>query len=165
MTDTPTIPGAVLISVYPPGAGTVTGSGFYPNGATATITATANPGYIFADFNGGVSTTSANPLKVTVTGSLTINASFLPANTVTVNVNPPGAGTVTGGGQFIVGFTTSITAVANPGYVFANFTYSGTTSPDQPPPLDGDWSRPPSPPISCQLVTGTNTSIRRAPGR
>ena len=135
VTDTPTIPGGVLINVNPPGAGTVTGGGTYANGATATITATANPGYIFADFNGGVPTTSANPLKVTVNGSLTINANFLPANTVTVNINPPGAGTVTGAGQFIAGFTTNIAATANPGYVFANFSLNGGTNPDNPLPL------------------------------
>jgi hypothetical protein len=72
----------VTVNVNPPLAGTVTtGGGLfgqYPPGATATITATANPGYAFANFSGSVPTTSSNPLIVTVSGPLTLVANFTP---------------------------------------------------------------------------------------
>jgi len=69
---------AATTNVNPPNAGTVTGGGMYASGATATFTATANPGFVFASFSGSVPTTSANPLQVTVTGPLTIVANFTP---------------------------------------------------------------------------------------
>jgi concanavalin A-like lectin/glucanase superfamily protein/List-Bact-rpt repeat protein len=72
----------VTVNVNPPLAGTVTtGGGLfgqYPPGATATITATPNPSYVFANFSGSVPSTSSNPLIVTVTGPLTIVANFTP---------------------------------------------------------------------------------------
>ena len=76
----------VTVNVNPPLAGTVTtGGGLfgqYPPGATATITATPNPNYAFANFSGSVPTTSANPLILTVTGPLTIVANFTPLEPV-----------------------------------------------------------------------------------
>jgi Concanavalin A-like lectin/glucanases superfamily/Divergent InlB B-repeat domain len=82
VTDTPTLPfEPVTVSVNPPLAGTVTAGGGlfeYLPGATATITATANPGYAFANFSGSLPTTSANPLIVTVNGPLNIVANFTP---------------------------------------------------------------------------------------
>jgi hypothetical protein len=72
----------VTVNVNPPLAGTVTtGGGLfgqYPPGATATITATPNPNYVFANFSGSLPTTSSNPLILTVTGPLTIVANFTP---------------------------------------------------------------------------------------
>jgi len=83
VTDTLILPfQPVTVNVNPPLAGTVTtGGGLfgqYLPGATATITATANPGYVFANFSGSVPTTSANPLVVTVSGPLTLVANFTP---------------------------------------------------------------------------------------
>jgi hypothetical protein len=78
VTDSVTFPLPATASVNPLNAGTVTGGGMYAPGATATFTATANPGFVFASFSGSVPTTSANPLQVTVTGPLTVVANFTP---------------------------------------------------------------------------------------
>ena len=47
------------------------------------------------------------------------------AHTVTVNVNPSEGGTVTGAGTYTEGQTATVTATANPGYVFVGW-YEGT---------------------------------------
>ena len=53
--------------------GTVTGSGEYAEGKTATLTANANPGYKFVKWS---NESTENPLKVTVTENATYTATF-----------------------------------------------------------------------------------------
>lgn len=53
--------------------GTVTGGGEYEEGATATLTATANAGFVFVNWEDG---STNNPRIVTVTGDATYTANF-----------------------------------------------------------------------------------------
>jgi hypothetical protein len=46
--------------------------------------------------------------------------------TITVSANPTAGGTVTGGGTFPTGSTRTVTATANTGYTFQNWTENGT---------------------------------------
>ncbi len=46
---------------------------------------------------------------------------------ITAAVNPPGAGTVTGAGNYYAGTTNTLTAVASDGYYFTNWTESGVS--------------------------------------
>jgi hypothetical protein len=46
--------------------------------------------------------------------------------TITTEVNPADAGTATGGGTFAVGAAVTLTATANEGYEFVNWTVAGT---------------------------------------
>jgi uncharacterized repeat protein (TIGR02543 family) len=55
--------------------GTISGGGYYQLGATATLTATPNPGYIFIGWTGDASGT-ANPLSLTVDADKTVGATF-----------------------------------------------------------------------------------------
>lgn len=65
-----------------------------------------------------------------VTDSVNLATSLpLPA---TANVNPPNAGTVTGGGLYASGATATFTATANPDFVFANFSGSVPTTSANP---------------------------------
>jgi hypothetical protein len=67
----------VSTAVSPVGAGSVNGGGWANAGATATLTASANSGYTFADWSGlagGLSAT--NPLSLTVNGPLSVVANF-----------------------------------------------------------------------------------------
>lgn len=59
----------------PSNSGTVTGAGWYPAAATATLTATPAAGFAFANFSGGAAST-VNPLQVVVTGSQSYVANF-----------------------------------------------------------------------------------------
>jgi uncharacterized repeat protein (TIGR02543 family) len=57
--------------------GTISGGGYYQIGATATLTATPNPGYIFSGWTGDASGT-ANPLTLTMDADKTVGATFGP---------------------------------------------------------------------------------------
>ncbi len=57
----------------------------------------------------------ATPYEITFISSVNINAS----------VNPANAGTITGAGTYMPGETATLTATANAGYVFANWTEGG----------------------------------------
>lgn len=63
----------VSTAVSPSGGGTVTGADTYEYGKPATLTAKANSGYTFSQWNDGVKT---NPRTVTVTGNATYTAYF-----------------------------------------------------------------------------------------
>ncbi|MDB4409099.1 DUF4394 domain-containing protein, partial [Akkermansiaceae bacterium] len=59
--------------------GTVTGGGTFSLGAEATLTATPAAGYVFASWNGDVSSTD-NPLILTLDGNKSIGATFTPVS-------------------------------------------------------------------------------------
>jgi uncharacterized repeat protein (TIGR02543 family) len=63
------------LTVFTPVNGTITGSGEYDPGATATITATPNPGYIFTGWTGAASGTT-NPLTITMDADKSVGATF-----------------------------------------------------------------------------------------
>jgi hypothetical protein len=54
------------------------------------------------------------------------------AQTVTVLANPTNAGGVTGSGAFAAGSSVTVTATANGGYTFANWTENGTVQTNSP---------------------------------
>ncbi len=60
----------------PTGAGTVSGGGYYPAGDTASVGATANPGYRFSTFSGDL-TGSTNPGTLVMNGPKTVVANFI----------------------------------------------------------------------------------------
>lgn len=76
----------ITVSSNNPMMGTVTGGGTYNAGATITLTATANNGYHFVDWNDSNTT---NPRMVTVTANATYTANFA-ADTP----NPPTGDTI-----------------------------------------------------------------------
>ena len=57
--------------------GAITGAGNFDSGTTATLTATASPGYVFAAWTGDA-TGNANPLSVLMDADKTITANFTP---------------------------------------------------------------------------------------
>ncbi len=65
----------VLITT--PTHGSITGSGSYTPGTSATITAVPNPGYRFTGWTGAASGTE-NPLTITMDADKTVGAAFEP---------------------------------------------------------------------------------------
>ena len=111
----------------PTAGGTISGSGTYTHGATATLEATANTGYSFRQWSDGVAT---NPRTVTVTSDATYTAEFTPNSyTITVTASPTEGGTVTGGGSYNYGTTATLTATANAGYSFSQWSDGNTDNP------------------------------------
>lgn len=120
----------ITTSVSPASSGTVTGGGTYNSGATATLTAVANEGYVFSQWNDG---NTSNPRTITVSENKTYTASFnvvptIETYTVTLSANPSNGGVVTGGGTFDEGSSITISATANTGYHFVKWNDNNTNA-------------------------------------
>ena len=119
----------ISVSASPMLGGTVTGGGTYQQGQSCTVTATANTGYTFTNWteNGNVVSTNAS-YTFTVNANRTLVANFqqqIPNYTIRVSANPMLGGTVTGGGTYQQGQSCTVTATANTGYTFTNWTEDG----------------------------------------
>ncbi len=99
----------------------------YKAGTVVTLTAVADPGFTFSGWTGDV--VSLSPV-VTITMSVhrTVTANFSPTasfRTITTQSTPVAGGTVTGGGDYPLNGTTTLTATANPGYRFYYWEVDG----------------------------------------
>ena len=108
----------------PAEGGEISGGGTYQTGVECTLTATANEGYTFSNWteNGEVVSANAN-YTFTVNADRTLVANFtLQSYTINVSANPTDGGSVLGGGNYNYGQTCIVSASANPGYIFSNWT-------------------------------------------
>ncbi len=139
-TDTLTVNGNVTLSANFAAAYTVTvnqttggsvsvspSNSAYLYNATATVTATASANYYFVGWSvtGGTIPGSTGTDTLTVQGNVTLAANFALKDTVTVNPTTGGTVTVTPSGPFVPNATATITASANPGYVFGSWSVAG----------------------------------------
>ena len=119
----------VTANVNDSAMGSVYGGGEYAEGTTATLTAVANAGYRFVNWNTG---DTARTISFTVTEDVTYTATFeaLPTYTLTVTVNDATMGRVEGIPTEAVaaGTVVRLTAVANDGYRFVNWSTGETTA-------------------------------------
>ena len=118
----------ISASANPSEGGTVSGAGEYEEGASCTLTATANPGYTFTNWteNGNVVSTNAS-YTFNVVDSRNLVANFsLNTYTVAVSANPTNGGTVTGGNTYNYGQSCTVSATAATGYTFTNWTENGS---------------------------------------
>ena len=127
----------VTATANPTAGGTVTGANTYSAHSLCTLIATANAGYTFVNWTRNGSVASTDPTyKFYVTENSTCVANFtqsLPSYTVTATANPTNGGHVTGAGSYTQGTTATLTATANSGYGFTNWTSNGTqVSTDNP---------------------------------
>ena len=118
----------VTVSANPANGGTVTGGGTYNQGASCTVHAAANTGYVFDHWTkDGVNASSSADYTFQVTGNHTLVAYFSQQSyTIAVSANPTNGGTVSGGGTYNYGQSCTVHAVANSGFVFANWTENGS---------------------------------------
>jgi hypothetical protein len=127
---TTVIPYTVTLSSNPTAGGTTSGGGPFNSGSSVTVTATANAGYTFANWteNGTAVSTNAS-YTFTISGNRTLIANFSvvppPQYTVTLSSNPAVGGTTSGSGPFNSGSSVTVTATANAGYTFTNWTENG----------------------------------------
>ncbi len=120
----------VTANAFPVNAGIVSGTGIYKNGDTAVVTAHANAGYTFNNWQqNGIIVSTDTTYAFAVTANIHLNASYqqLPIHvTISTQVFPSDdAGTTTGGGIYNQGDTVHLTASAQAGYVFANWQVLG----------------------------------------
>jgi hypothetical protein len=103
------------------GPGNVTGSGMYPYGSTAAVTATPNAGSTFAGWSGPNGAECATG-SVSLVANKSCTATFTVSG-YTLTLNTVGAGVVTGDGIYPSGTTAAVTATPNVGSIF--FGWSG----------------------------------------
>ena len=118
----------ISVSANPSDGGTVTGGGEYTSGQSCTVTATANTGYTFTNWteNGNVVSSNAS-YTFNVTGNRSLVANFtLNTYSITATADPTNGGTVSGAGTYDHGASCTLTATANTGYTFVNWTKNGT---------------------------------------
>ena len=119
----------ISVNANPTAGGTVTGGGTFYEGTSCTLTATTNVGYTFTNWTKNGTVVSTNPtytFTVTGSGSYTANFAAIPQYTITATANPTAGGTVSGGGTFYQGTSCTLTATANNGYAFTNWTKNGS---------------------------------------
>ena len=117
----------ITVSANPTNGGTVNGGGTYQQGQSCTVTATPASGYTFVRWteNGTQVSTNAS-YTFTVANNRTLVAQFQEETyNIRVSANPPLGGTVTGGGTYHQGDNCNVTATANNGYIFINWTENG----------------------------------------
>ncbi len=121
----------VTVSANPSNGGTVAGGGTYQQGQSCTVSATANTNFTFTNWteNGSVVSTNANyTFTVNSNRNLVANFTAIPQNyTISVSANPSNGGTVAGGGTYQEGQSCTVSATANAGYDFLNWTENGNT--------------------------------------
>ena len=107
------------VKVEPPEAGKVTGDGSYPADENARVTATPSAGWNFARWSGDISG-SSNQATLKMNGDKTIVAQFakVPEYILSVRVEPPEAGKVTGGGSYLASENVTVTASPSAGWNF-----------------------------------------------
>jgi hypothetical protein len=117
----------VTTSVNPEGAGTVTGSGTYPEATVIALIAEANPGYTFDHWSDGV---AVSPRVITVNDNMSFTAYFT-QNTysITVNASPATGGIVEGDGSYVYGSTATLYAIPNGNYEFAGWSDGSSENP------------------------------------
>lgn len=120
----------ITATVEPDGSGTISGCDGYNYGDYCTLSATPNPGYAFEKWTENdiqVSTHSEYTFEVTVSRNLV--AHFTQQTyTITATAEPEEYGTVSvsGNGSFHYNDQCTLTAIANQGYGFVNWTKNGT---------------------------------------
>jgi uncharacterized repeat protein (TIGR02543 family) len=105
----------------------VSGGGTYASGSSITESATANSGYVFTNWtqSGSVVSTSAS-YTFTATANRTLVANFTQTYTITTSASPGAGGTTSGDGTYAKGSSVTVSATANGGYTFTNWTENGT---------------------------------------
>jgi hypothetical protein len=119
----------ILLSRTPTAGGVVAGNGVYTRGTNLTVTATTNAGYTFTNWTENGNPVSTNTsYTFTSSGNRNLVANFtqnIIKDTVKVSSNPIAGGTTTGAGVYNRNSNVTLTAAANAGYTFTNWTENG----------------------------------------
>jgi len=120
---------AVDATVAPPNSGTINGSGPHADGSSATLAATPNAGYVFANWTENGAPVSTSPsLTFIVRDDRALIANFVAvgaARAITTSSLPLNGGATSGDGAYAPGSSATVTATPNPGYKFSKWLDGG----------------------------------------
>jgi hypothetical protein len=118
------------VSSNPSAGGTTSGGGSHVSGTSATVIATANPGYVFTQWTSGGNQVSTSPsYTFTVTSNRNLVANFILSGvqrTIAASSSPAAWGSVAGAGAYGSGELATLTAIPNPGYAFSKWREGNT---------------------------------------
>lgn len=118
---------SITATAYPVYGGSVVGAGTYNMGSYCTLTAMPNTGFAFVNWTKNGSQVSTNPTySFTVVEDADYVANFtMEYYSITATASPAEGGFVVGSGGFVYGEPCTLTATANEGYSFVNWTKDG----------------------------------------
>ena len=126
----------ISVSWQPEEGGTATGGGRIAEGDTCTLTATANEGYRFVNWTEGEGNSVADTAAIfsfVVTADRALVANFTSQEyTIIAIADPTEGGVVEGWGGYNSGDECTLTAIANEGYEFVNWTKDDEVVSDEP---------------------------------
>ncbi|MFK7949167.1 MAG: CARDB domain-containing protein [Saprospiraceae bacterium] len=119
----------ITTSASPTAGGTTAGGGSYNNGSTATVSATATPGWTFDSWQENGAFVSNNfSYTFTVIGNRNLVAVFTQQQyNITTSANPTAGGTTSGGGTYLDGSSVTVIATPNSGWAFGSWEENGNT--------------------------------------
>jgi len=123
------VEGGVAFSIQatpaPPNSGVISGAGAHADGASATLVATPNAGYVFANWTETGAPVSVSPsLTFVVHSDRTLVANFAPVGTgrtISTASLPASGGSTSGDGAYAPGASATVMATPNAGYKFSKW--------------------------------------------
>ena len=119
----------ITVTATPVAYGAVAGAGTYTYGTTCTLTATPYADYIFANWTKDGEVVSSDAVySFTVEDGVEGEYVAQFARSlfhITTTANPANGGVLTGAGAYMEGQTCTLTATANPYFIFVNWTMDG----------------------------------------
>jgi len=116
----------IVLSSNPSIGGTTSGGGTFNTGSSVTVTATPNTGYTFTNWTeNGIAVSTNTNYQFSLIQNRTLVANFALVTgkyTVALSSLPVAGGNTSGDGSFDSGTLVTITATANAGYTFTNWT-------------------------------------------
>ena len=121
---------SVGVSSSPSIGGLSAGGGLFDQGTAVTVTAVPNVGYTFTNWTeNGVQVSTSPNYQFDLIGDRTLVANYtlIPPAQFSVNASalPVAGGSTTGSGSYDTGSNVTVTATANNGYTFVNWTLAG----------------------------------------
>jgi hypothetical protein len=119
-------PRTITLAASPLSGGTTFGAGTFVGGTTRTVKATPRAGYAFLNWtDAGFDVSDTPSYSFVLTDNRSLVANFVKMCAVSTTASPSEAGTTTGDGSYAQGSSVVVTATANLGYAFSNWTVAG----------------------------------------